>query len=73
VCPRPLSERKGMLSELIGDANPFGAVHLSEHFEGDGPRCSPRRSGCSSRGSSRNAPAAATRAGGQIPGRRRSA
>jgi hypothetical protein len=25
-----------MLADLIGDANPFGAVHVSEHFEGDG-------------------------------------
>src|SRR5688572_501777 len=36
LCPRPLSERKAMLADLIGDANPFGAVHVSEHFEGDG-------------------------------------
>jgi ATP-dependent DNA ligase len=33
---RPLIERKGMLEELIGVANPYGAVHSSEHFEGDG-------------------------------------
>ena len=36
LCPRPLSERKAMLADLVRDASPFGAVHLSEHFDGDG-------------------------------------
>ena len=33
---RPLIERRSILAELIGVANPFGAVQLSEQFEGDG-------------------------------------
>jgi ATP-dependent DNA ligase len=36
LCPLPLSVRKGMLADLIGDANPLGAVHVSKHFDGDG-------------------------------------
>ena len=36
LCLRPLIERKAMLADLIGEASPFGAVHVSEHFDGDG-------------------------------------
>jgi ATP-dependent DNA ligase len=36
LCPRPRSERKAMLADLIGNADPFGSMHVSEHFDGDG-------------------------------------
>jgi ATP-dependent DNA ligase len=37
----PLSERRALLAELVGDASPFGAVHVSEHFGGDGTTLAP--------------------------------